>query len=157
MKTGLRQGGYDTLNIYFVNFWEGLLGYAYYPVILPTAWERIHDGVTILYTSVPGGSATSYDLGRTATHEVGHWLGVHHTFQGGCEGGDGVEDTPAEAEPTWGCPEGKDTCVGEGVGFSGLDPIHNFMDYSFDACMTEFSMGQRVRMRQFWGGYREGV
>jgi hypothetical protein len=73
MKNSLRKGGYDTLNIYLQGLGDGLLGYAYFPVQNPGVSEFVNDGVSVLYTSLPGGGEVDYDLGKTLTHEAGHW------------------------------------------------------------------------------------
>ncbi|CAE6437491.1 unnamed protein product, partial [Rhizoctonia solani] len=158
MKQALRKGDANALNVYTVGFtnvatnYQGLLGYATFP----SSYSRSpkDDGVVIRYSSVPGGTAEPYNLGKTLTHEVGHWVGLYHTFQGGCaEPGDYVDDTPPQYDgpggPTSGCPEGKDTCPG-----GGLDPIHNYMDYSDDFCLTEFTPGQTTRLQSQISTYR---
>ncbi|KAJ3100830.1 hypothetical protein HDU97_001884 [Phlyctochytrium planicorne] len=143
MKKKTRIGGSRDLNVWTVGFTSmpSALGYSTFPQYYKTFPKN--DGIVIHHGSVPKGVIMNYNLGRTLTHEIGHWMGLLHTFQGGCGGsGDGVEDTPGEASGASGCPVGRDSCKGA----KGLDPIKNFMDYSYDSCMTEFTQGQYFRM-----------
>ncbi|HEU5159105.1 MAG TPA: zinc metalloprotease [Streptosporangiaceae bacterium] len=148
MMTALRRGGGNTLNVYSAVVGAEVLGFSTFP-----QWYRGHpglDGVVVDYRSLPGGGTAHFNRGYTAVHEVGHWLGLLHTFENGCvPPGDGVADTPYEAAPTEGCPAAKDTCPAPGT-----DPIHNFMDYGNDDCMRAFTPGQARRIRASWAAYR---
>ena len=141
--------GWDTnryLNIY-TNLAGGNLGYAYVPSgggVVGQPW----DGVRMLWSSVGANApiGAPYDLGRTTTHEVGHYLGLYHTFAGGCasqsgcsSNGDLICDTNPEASPNY-SPCSRSSC-------GSSDPTNNYMDYSDDLCMTEFTPDQANRMR----------
>jgi len=153
LKKTYRQGGPGALNVYTVGLAEGdglgLLGYATFP--MEYAEKPENDGVVILYSTLPGSKSDKYNMGRTLTHESGHWAGLYHTFQGGCKGsGDSVDDTPPEESAAYGCPKKRDTCPG-----GGEDPVTNFMDYTDDACMTGFTKGQAKRIKAQLRTYRK--
>jgi PKD repeat protein len=146
MKNALHWDTSRYFNIY-TNDANGALGYATFPA--ESAGDA-EDGVVLLYTSVgrnaPQGGV--YNQGRTATHEVGHYLGLFHTFQGGCgtasspySTGDLIKDTVAHSGPDFDCTAGASSCGG------GQKPINNYMNYTNDTCMTRFSVEQANRMR----------
>jgi hypothetical protein len=160
-KTALKEGTGDDLNIYTTSG-AGFLGYAYYPTIVGSGSDVL-DGVVLAYGTLPDAFQPGisdipgfvYNLGDTGTHEVGHYLGLAHTFDGKCSTtNDGVADTPAEKSPDFFCTVGRDTCTDSGAVL--LDPIHNFMDYSDDVCIIEFTPGQAERMSIQWSLYRQG-
>jgi hypothetical protein len=133
MKSALRRGSYADLNLYFLsNLGDGTLGFCYFPKnIAPGSEDLTLDGCVVLSGTVPGGNVPPFNLGGTAVHEVGHWFGLFHVFQGQSCGGQGdfVSDTPLQRTPTSGCPRRKDSCRNS----PGLDSISNWMDYSDDA------------------------
>lgn len=153
----------NILNVYTVNGGDQL-GWSTFP------WDfskkKSIDGIVISYTTVPGGKDTApeYSQGKTLAHETGHWLGMYHTFQGGCSllKGDHVEDTVPELDPSYGCPINRRTCVDPKnvaawtpiLGKNFTDPTNNFMDYSFDACTNTFTKGQVARMNMMWQRFR---
>lgn len=156
LKKQTRVGGPNVLNV-----WTGdagqYLGWATFPSNY--AGSPGTDGVVIDYRTLPGGSMVytsggvtyRYNQGDTLTHEAGHWLGLYHTFQGGCTApGDSVADTSAERVADYDCTVGRDTCAG-----GGPDPINNYMDYNDDACTDHFTIGQATRMRDQWALYRQ--
>lgn len=146
------------LNFYTAAPGGGLLGWATFPHDM--AGDPQMDGVVMLHTTLPGGSIARYNLGATATHEVGHWLGLYHTFQDGCFGnGDEVDDTPAHSGPNDGKPADSDQphnlCSSEPAG--SLCPIHNYMNYVDDDWMNEFTAGQQERVWTQIAMFRSGL
>lgn len=141
------------LNIY-TNSASGALGYV--PSLPQSGIPGSNaDRVVILYSTFGRNAPFSpYNLGRTATHEVGHYLGLDHTFAGGCASasncsgnGDWICDTNPESSPTFGCPGSRSSC-GQPA------PFDNYMDYSDDRCMDRFTNDQGFRMRCTLFNYR---
>ncbi|UOQ65916.1 M43 family zinc metalloprotease [Hymenobacter volaticus] len=150
-----KRGGDDAwpasnyLNLWVCNLGGGLLGYAQFP-----GGKANTDGVVVLYSSLPGGSSVSYNKGRTATHEVGHWLNLRHIWGDTNCGNDLVADTPTQQTSNYGCPDYPHiTCNNKG------DMSMNYMDYTDDACMYMFSAGQAARMNALFdtGGSRASL
>jgi len=153
MKQLYRKGSKTDLNVYTVGFANeeaaGLLGIATFPMDYASAPQL--DGVMLLHSTIPGSKSRQFSLGRTLVHEAGHWAGLYHTFQGGCDApGDEVDDTPPQATPSKGCPVNRKTCPGT----EGLDAVRNFMDYSDDSCMDNFTPGQAKRIKEQLVVYR---
>eukprot|EP00887_Chlorella_sp_A99_P007791 scaffold20.g7791.t1 len=109
--------------------------------------------VALDFRTLPGGPYLRYSMGRTLTHELGHYFGLLHTF-GSCDADpDGVGDTPAELDAASGCPAKRDSCPSQ----AGADPVWSFMDYSDDSCMMRFSLGQVARMQAVLLQYRPSL
>jgi hypothetical protein len=146
------------LNLWVGNLSGGVLGYAQFP-----GGSASNDGVVLLYSSVGSvaspGTATNYNLGRTATHEVGHWLNLYHIWgdESGCTGSDNVGDTPNQGPENYGCPSypHTDNCATASPGVMFM----NYMDYTNDACMNMFTAGQSSRMNALFatGGSRASI
>jgi len=153
-KTKLSSDSKRCLNFYTGGLQKGLLGWATFPCDL--LGDSQMDGVVVLDESLPNGNATPYNLGMTAVHEVGHWLGLYHTFQGGCEGiGDYVNDTPAHDGPNYGRP--KDNATHNACNSKEFAPIHNYMNYVNDEWMNELTINQAVRIKEHIMMYRTGL
>ncbi|MBL7951859.1 MAG: fibronectin type III domain-containing protein [Flavobacteriales bacterium] len=135
------------LNIWVCNLGSSLLGYAQFP-----GGAASTDGVVVLYSSVGGigtpGTASPYNLGRTATHEVGHWLNLRHIWGDASCGSDLVSDTPTQQQDNAGCPSFPHVTCSNGP---NGDMFMNYMDYTDDACMNMFSAGQKSRMQALFG------
>lgn len=155
-------GGHDAwdrnkyLNIWVCNLGGGLLGYAQFP-----GQGAATDGVVFAYQYVGTTGATSpYNKGRTATHEVGHWLNLYHIWGddgGTCSGSDQVTDTPNQKSETYGCFTAgavkTDACSATAPGYMW----QNYMDYTDDACMYMFTNGQKARMQGALAGSRSSL
>jgi Pregnancy-associated plasma protein-A len=154
MRRELRIGDARDLNLYTIGDKFGLLGFA----TLPTEYKEHPklDGSVLWEESLPGGNAdfgpgAVYNKGDTATHEIGHWLNLYHTFQGGCSRlNDFVTDTDRQfpGDNIFACDPSLDTC--RPFDSSSRDPVRNFMNYTDDPCMNQFTRGQRERMNTAW-------
>ncbi len=157
MKNGLAVDPIHALNIYITSTY-GYKGWATYPWDYYANLNPSLFGVVIRTNVLPGGSDPDNNIGRITTHEVGHYLGLYHTFNewNKCNDADQVEDTPIHKEANYGCPSpNPDTCPIQ----PGLDPIHNYMNYTNDPCRTELTEGQNLRMDlmvQEWKPYLGG-
>lgn len=143
------------LNIWSCNLGGGLLGYAQFP-----GGAASTDGVVFLYSSIGSvaqpGTASPYNLGRTATHEVGHWLNLRHINGDGNCASDLVNDTPTQSALNFGCPAYPHVTCSNGP---NGDMFMNYMDYTDDGCMNTFTAGQAARMQALFttGGARVGL
>jgi hypothetical protein len=164
MRRHLHRGTAQTLNIYIKAFpkMRGgvLLGHSRFP------WQyrghRKYDGVEVNVDAIPGGRARGFNLGDTVIHETGHWFGLLHTFQGGCDPvNDGVKDTPAESGPALSCTDKTNLCQETAFdpkpdGSRDFNPALNFMEYTPDACMRMFTAGQHERAVAEFMRFRHG-
>ncbi|MBA3649249.1 MAG: T9SS type A sorting domain-containing protein [Chitinophagales bacterium] len=143
------------LNIWVCNLGQSLLGYAQFP-----GGPASTDGVVILYSAFGRNSSLyPYNLGRSATHEVGHWLNLYHIWGddgNGCNGSDQCNDTPNQGNNTFGCPSG--IVISCTNGPNG-NMYQNYMDYSDDRCMNIFTTDQKSRMQALFasGGARISI
>jgi hypothetical protein len=144
------------LNLWVCNISGGILGYAQFP-----GGAAATDGVVINYTAFgnTGTAAAPYNKGRTATHEIGHWLNLYHIWgddSGACTGSDNVSDTPNQGSENYGCPTFPHVSCSNGP---NGDMFMNYMDYTDDACMFMFTAGQNARIQALFatGGARASL
>ncbi len=149
VKSTLRRGTPRDLDLYIVDPGNGVLGYATYPTDYRSAPK--HDGV-VVHPEVLPGTGGRYGHGDQVVHQVGHWLGLYHTYSPECstDRGDFVADTTPSAMPAFGCPVGRDTCRSS----IGADSIRNYMDSTDDLCMNQFTSGQLARMQTQFDAFR---
>jgi hypothetical protein len=150
MKEALRQGGASTLNIYvLLSPWN----WGSFPWLYSGA--PLHDGVVLRNTGLPGAGDPWFGTGDICVHEVGHWLGLYHTYQGECsDPNDFVVDTPAmKATGVQSDCSSRDSCKGKR--FAGNDPLNNYMTGRVDSCMNQFTSGQSQRMESMFASYRQ--
>ncbi len=152
-------GGHDAwptdqyLNMWVGNLSNGLLGYAQFPGSGSADTDGVVMGYQYFGRAPQNPFASNFNLGRTATHEVGHWLNLRHIWgDGACSADDFVSDTPTSDAANYGCATGHVSC-------SSTDMVQNYMDYSDDACMNLFTQGQKSRMLALFapGGARESL
>jgi hypothetical protein len=188
MKDALRQGGYDSLNLYLLSDWNplydnltgfnGTFGVCSYPEPKNiTKKDLFYDGCIIQQYTLPGSPGIgrtrlppgTLDEGKTAVHEVGHWLYLYHVFgpigqRSDCIRDDAVFDTPLQFQASnltprgTPCPPMLVSCPAPLAATSviGPDNVDNYMDYSADYCMTRFTPEQAFRMAMAWNDFRKG-
>jgi hypothetical protein len=149
----------DYLNIWVCNLGGGLLGYA----TPPSSWSNPNDGVVIGYNYFGNmGTATAnpsnpYRKGRTATHEVGHWLNLDHLWGNGNCDSDQVSDTPQQDDENYTCGPFPLQAVSCNTTGANGTMFTNYMDYTNDACMNLFTNGQKTRMLAAINNYRQNM
>lgn len=172
LRAKYHTGSYAELKLYFLSDWKpteflgqphnpqvpvyGLCNYATEGV---TPLDRATDGCVINQIALPGSKTNpEASFGYTAVHEVGHWLGLLHPWGsignvGGCVRSAGLEDVPTMKEAVFGCPaEPSQSCPGQTFPFQ--DPLHNFMGYTDDCCLYEFTEQQTLIVGANYAGLR---
>lgn len=138
---------YRVLKFYTADLGKNTFGWASFPYEMDG--DPVMDGIVVSFDTLPGGSRERFNLGKTAVHEAGHWLGLYHTFQGGCNrAGDEIDDTPSHSGPNKGKPDPNkrwNLCSSEPE--AAKCPVHNYMNYVDDEWMKEFTQGQ---IRRIW-------